>query len=314
MASNILQASSYTNNRGIAYECLKCKGTDRPVVNAYAYVLTHFRKNHLKGEECPAWCRLCDYRTEDLDKLKEHIHTYPRHKDIVRAQKRVGITIKDATYFYINENPTIVVDIGMYSREESREHYKKQSIEKGRKRVSPHVDKENKDLSDNALPTPELLNNQLFRVMSMEAISKTNSTEDTRIVQGSSVEVKESISNDQPVESDAESSDSSSSSESDKENEKDKDRFKSNLDHFSKEMNRNLQKASDYINTCFKIGEDNMSKLIDKMEEQTKALNQMTQELKEMNDHRYNDYSRSSRRHDNNYRDKESDRRRYHPY
>lgn len=310
--------ASSTASRGTAYECIPCRGTSKPIINSYQYVVTHYRKVHLEAKECPAWCGLCDYRCDDMEGLKDHVDKFPKHKDVVSMQKKWGINIDPAEYFNINNDPVpIAADIGVYDREQSREIYAKRSLEKGRKN-RPSSKTETSKPKDMAIPSPDALTSQILSVLPskdeqtsmdhFDAETVVGSPKDKRVVEREATPATSSSS--------SEGDSSESDSESEKENKPIKQKLVKKVDRFANELNRNLEKASQYVTKCFNVGEEAIRKLTSKMEAQTQALDRMTSELRRINTTNTSRESRSNYHYDSRdsrYSYERNDRR-YHPY
>ena len=141
------------DKRGSAYECVPCSTTSKPVINSWKYVVNHYRKKHLTLEECPAYCRLCDYRCDNQEELIKHTETFQPHRKIVDAQRQQGLTINPEVFFGYGSKVKKMItenEIKFYTKEESRKVYENKRKEHGRS-----VKKEENTVQVTVLPTAE---------------------------------------------------------------------------------------------------------------------------------------------------------------
>lgn len=308
MASNLLKvARTPIEKRGRSFECVRCFGTKKPVINAYKYVVNHIRKHHLAANQSPAHCALCDYRCDNKEELLKHVDTYPPHRRIVEVQKKQGINVNPEAFFCFSESPYVFTekDIVAYSKEESRKIYERRRIENGRVTTEKIT----------GLLNPETLSEQVNSILPTIEEEQEMTSFDQDVSSKTTVE-NEAIESQEPstatqIDIDVRKivTESDSSSESTESEVLEDDRMKS----FIKEMNRNLELSATFINKCFEKGEKNMETMSKLIREQTKGFSEVAYELKGLNqwlrDERERIYQRDSGNNRSNRKNK-----RYHPY
>ncbi len=75
------------SQRRRAYQCLKClHRSDKTFIEARYRVHNHYLKEHVSLNAVPFYCKWCLFRSFKREDLEKHVHSYPRHKAVLREK------------------------------------------------------------------------------------------------------------------------------------------------------------------------------------------------------------------------------------
>lgn len=93
--------------RDVSYKCIICGKYEGQKTR----VIAHIYKYHIPLDSVRFYCSLCDFRTEQKDKLLKHVKCYSRHEDIRNNLIKRAIEPKpDNAYLKRNKQFTLVVE------------------------------------------------------------------------------------------------------------------------------------------------------------------------------------------------------------
>ena len=102
--------------RGLAYECIRCGKIDR-----HYRMVAHVWKHHIPLDRAPYHCTMCGFRSQDQQKLLDHVTKYAPHREeeAKRGKPRYEDVLRKAV------NPVYITDQDLrpLGREESYQWY-----------------------------------------------------------------------------------------------------------------------------------------------------------------------------------------------
>ena len=110
--------------KGRAYLCLRClHRANKEYIDVKYRMEAHIIRDHLRRDEVPFYCSLCQFRCTKEEELREHVVRYRRHRMVAVTSQ---VDPDDITCLKRNPEPYVIGprDHHVMEKEESYKHWK----------------------------------------------------------------------------------------------------------------------------------------------------------------------------------------------